>query len=44
MNHVQVHINQDKKGDTTKIRTQQYTQLNTDGSFTKLANIIIATL
>ena len=29
MNHIQVHMNQDKKGDKTKIRIQQYTQLNT---------------
>ena len=29
MNHLRVHINQDIKGDKTKIRTQQYIQLNT---------------
>ena len=29
MNDLQVHINQDIKRDKTKIRTQQYIQLNT---------------
>ena len=29
MNHLQVHVKQDRKGDKTKIRTQQYIQLNT---------------
>ena len=30
MYHLLVHINQDIKGDKTKIRTQQYIQLNTE--------------
>ena len=29
MHHLLEHINQDKKGDTAKIRTQQYIKLNT---------------
>ena len=29
MNHLLVHINQDIKGDETKIRTQRYIEMNT---------------